>query len=152
MKFKCSTTINLPLERTVELFNKKEHCYKWQDGLQRIELIDGIEGQEGAKSKMHFKNKKYEFDLIETILVNNLPEEMTGLYEHKHMDNTMTNSFTAIDSHTTRYDVFIEYIKFKSFMPKLMAFLMPGMFKKQTQKWLDQFKLFAESQGRKSGE
>jgi len=30
-------------------------------------------------------------------------------------------------------------------MIKMMAFLMPGMFKKQTQKWLNQFKEFAEN-------
>ena len=30
-------------------------------------------------------------------------------------------------------------------MPRLMATLMPGMFKRQTQKWLDQFKVFSES-------
>lgn len=32
-------------------------------------------------------------------------------------------------------------------MPKLMAKLFPGMFKKQSQKWMDQFKEFVEKRG-----
>ena len=36
-------------------------------------------------------------------------------------------------------------LTFNGFMPRLMAMLMPGMFKRQTQKWLDQFKVFSES-------
>jgi len=30
----------------------------------------------------------------------------------------------------------------------MMAFCMSGVFKKQTQKWLDQFKVLAEKEGR----
>jgi len=47
------------------------------------------------------------------------------------------------------YKVEIEYTRFNGIMPKIMAFLMPGVFKKQTQKWLDQFKMFTENEGRK---
>ena len=146
MKFECSTIINLPLEKTVALFNNEANLYHWQDGLQRIDHLEGVPGQVGARSRMFFKNKKYEFELIETILVSNLPYELKGLYQHEHMDNTMSNHFSALDKQRTLYEARIEYLEFKSFMPKLMSFIMPGMFKKQTQKWLDQFKLFAESQ------
>ena len=83
-------------------------------------------------------------EIFETILIKNLPEIRKGLYEHKHMVNTMTSRFKEISPEKTLFEAEIEYTKFIGFVPKLMAFLMPGIFKKQTQKWLDQFKAFAE--------
>ena len=73
-----------------------------------------------------------------------MPQEFSGTYEVKQMTNTMTNRFTSLDENTTQYQAEIEYTDFNGFMVKLMAFLMPRMFKKQTQKWLFQFKAFAE--------
>lgn len=49
-----------------------------------------------------------------------------------------------VETGKTKYISEIEYTHFKGFMNKMMALHMPGMFKKQTQKWLDQFKAFAE--------
>ena len=59
----------------------------------------------------------------------------------------MSNQFIAIDDMSTRYDAEINYIKFNGFMVKAMVFLFPGMFKRQVQKWLNQFKSFAEGRG-----
>jgi len=82
--------------------------------------------------------------LIETITVNNLPDEFSAVYDTKSMVNTMMNRFKSIDENNTEYIAELEYTKINGFMPKMMSVLMPGMFKKQTQKWLNQFKTFAE--------
>ena len=145
MKFTCSVEIDLPVEKVVELYDDPENLIEWQDGFVAIEPISGTPGEEGAKSKMVYMIRDQEMEIIETIKVNNLPEEKTGLYEHKHMVNTMTSRFKEISPDKSLYEAEIEYTKFIGFVPKLMAFLMPGVFKKQTQKWLDQFKTFAES-------
>lgn len=55
----------------------------------------------------------------------------------------MKNSFVVIDEKTTKYVIEVEYI-FNQLIPKIMATLMPGMFKKQTIKFMERFKLFAE--------
>lgn len=146
MKFTCSVTVNLPLEKTVALFANEENLYKWQDGLVSIKHIKGVPGEVGSESIMHYKSNRYQFDLKETILENDLPHVMKGLYQHDHMENTMTNRFEEMDESRTRWTAELEYIKFKKLLPKLMFKLMPGMFKRQTQKWLDNFKSFAESQ------
>ena len=62
------------------------------------------------------------------------------------MDNTMTCYFTELGVNKTKYVSEIEYTAFRGFIPKAMATLFPGMFKKQVQKWLDNFKAFAENQ------
>jgi uncharacterized membrane protein len=148
MKFTCTVDINLPVNRVVELFDNVENMYKWQDGLQSFDHISGTPGEVGAKSKMVYKHKKRVLELEETILVKNLPDEFTATYEHIHMTNTMSNRFTAPSEGKTRWEANIEYTQFNGFMPKVMAKLFPGMFKKQTQKWLDQFKTFAENEGK----
>ena len=145
MKFSCFVEIDLSIERVVELFDNPENLIEWQDGFVAIESIEGEPGKTGSKSKMVYMIRDQEMEIIETIQVNILPKEKTGLYEHKHMVNTMTTRFKELSADKTLYEAEIEYTKFIGFVPKLMAFLMPGVFKKQTQKWLNQFKTFAEN-------
>jgi len=57
----------------------------------------------------------------------------------------MTNRFIALDMAKSRSDATIEYTHVNGLIPRLMASLFPGMFRRQTQKWLDQFKTFAEA-------
>ena len=144
MKFTCSVEIERPIEDVVRLFDNVENLKEWQDGFVRYEHLSGTPGAPGAKAKLIYKSGKHTMELFETITVKNLPREFSGIYEHKHMINTITNSFTPLGSNKTRYDAELEYTKFIGIVPKLMGLLMPGKFKKQTQKWLDQFKEFAE--------
>ena len=146
MKFSCDIEIDLPINKVVELFNNPDNLKEWQDGFEGIEHISGTPGDVGAKTKMFYKSGKRNIVLTETILVNDLPDEFTGKYEAKEMVNTMKNTFHIISENKTRWNAEIEYTEFRGFMPKLMAKLMPGMFKKQVQKWLNQFKSFAENQ------
>jgi uncharacterized membrane protein len=148
MKFTCTTEIDLPLQKTVSIFNNRDNLGKWQQGLVRDESISGHPGEPGSKSKLIFNTGKHIIELTETILLKNLPAEMTGLYEHIHMVNTMSSRFTPIKENKTRYDAEIVYTKFIGFMPKMMALLMPGIFKKQVQKTLDRFKAFAENEAK----
>jgi hypothetical protein len=57
----------------------------------------------------------------------------------------MSNRFSSIGTNKTRYEAEINYTKFVGFIPHVMAFFMPGVFRKQVQKTLDRFKEFAES-------
>ncbi len=144
MRFECSTDINVPIDKAVALFNDPLNFKEWQDGFISYEPISGIPRTKGAKSKITYINGRHKIELTETIEVMNLPKEMTAFYEHKHGSNTMTNRFTQLPGQKTRYTSGVGNIKSIGIIPKLMALLMPGMFKKQNQKWMDQFKAFAE--------
>lgn len=144
MKFTCTVEIRRSREKVVALWNNPEYFKEWQDTFLRAESISGEPRKEGAITNLFLAQGKSEMLLKETIIKNDLPDRFIGLYEHKHMVNTMTSIFTSLDEESTRYVAEIHYTKFIGFMPKLMAFLVPWMFKKQTQKWLDQFKIFAE--------
>jgi len=144
MKFTCIVEINAPINQVAELLEDKNHFKDWQKGFVRYEPLSGIPGEPGAKSKIVINSGKQLMELTETIIARNFPAETSLLYEHEHMDNTVHNSFTALGANQTRLISDIEYIKFKGIMPKLMSALMPGFFKKQTQNWLDNFKVFVE--------
>ena len=143
MKYTCTIEINAPLDRVVSLWGDEAYFKYWQDGFVRIDHLSGMPNAEGSKSKILLKDK-FEIQLIETILIANLPWEKKALYEHKHMTNTQSSRFESIGNNKTLYTSAVEYTKFNGFMIKLMAKLFPSKFKAQSQKWMQQFKEFAE--------
>lgn len=143
MKYTCTTTINAPLEHVVKLWDDESNFSSWQDGFKSIELLSGEHHKKGAKSKIVLDGNR-RIELIETIISNNLPDEKVALYEHVHMVNTQTSRFKKLGENLTEYTSEIEYTQFNGFMIKLMAKLFPSKFKAQSQKWMDQFKAFAE--------
>lgn len=146
MKFTCTVIIEKPINQVADLFINPDNLKEYQDGFLRKELVSGTPAEEGAISKMFYQQGKRKMEITETVILNNLPHEFSGFYHHIHTDNTMTNRFTSLSENKTRYDAEIEYIALRGFMVKAMAFLFPSMFKKQVQKWLDQFKVFVEQQ------
>ena len=146
MKYKCTVEINSPIEKVVNLWSDEDHFEKWQDGFHSIECIEGEANSVGAKSRILLQQGKKKMELIETILTNDLPNEKKAMYEHIHMTNTQTTKFESVSEGRTLYISEVEYTKFNGFIPNLMAKFFPSVFKKQSQKWMNQFKMFAEDQ------
>lgn len=143
MKYSVEILIHKPIAKVIELFDNSDNMSKWMNGLQSYEHLDGEPGQTGAKMKLYFKMGKREVEMIETILVKNLPDEFTASYEAKGVYNIVKNKFVPKNETITRYITEQEF-QFKGFM-KIMGALMPGAFKKQSKKYLNDFKKFAES-------
>jgi uncharacterized membrane protein len=144
MKYTCTIEINLPIDKTVALWENEAYFKEWQDGFESIELLSGSKNTEGAKSKIILQDKR-RIELIETIISYDLPNEKVALYKHIHMTNTQTSRFVAINDSTTQYISVFEYTIFSGFFIKLIAKLFPSKFKEQSQKWMNQFKAFADS-------
>lgn len=142
MKFSCETEINKPVEKVVELFDNPDNLKKWMEGLQSFEHISGTPGHPGAKSKLKFQMGKRAIEMIETVTVRNLPHEFSGTYEAQGVFNVVKNHFIPVDGNKTRYVTEQEF-QFKGFM-KVLGILMSGAFKKQSMKYLTDFKTFAE--------
>ncbi len=103
MKYTCTVDIELPIDKTVELWTDEKNFKEWQDGFQSIELLSGTPNEKGAKSKIILDDGKRRIELIETIINSNLPSEKKALYEHIHMTNTQTSRFEPISKNKTRY-------------------------------------------------
>ena len=145
MRYSTEVEINLPVSRVIELFDSTENLAKWQPGFISLEHLSGSPGQTGAKSRLKYKMGKRDVEMIETITKRNLPAEFHGTYEAKGVYNIQKNYFTSIDANKTKWTSESEF-QLKGMM-KIMGWLMPGMFKKQSQKFLNLFKAFAEKEG-----
>ncbi len=144
MKYKGVIDINCPLHKVAELFADPKNLKEYQEGFVEKKLVSGEEGKDGAVSKLYYKSEKYDMELTETITANRLPQTFEAFYHHKHMDNTMKCTFTALSENETRYVTEVEYTRINWIMPRLMAILFPGMYKKQGEKWMRNFKSFVE--------
>lgn len=141
MEFTCSVDIDRDINTVIEIFSEPKHLKHVQEGFISKALISGIEGKKDAKAKMTYQK----FELFETIITNNLPDEFLALYEHKHMTNTMKVNFLPLSNQKTRYTSHIHYTKFNGFFIRIISRLFPGMFKKQVLKWMHLFKSYAEN-------
>ena len=146
MKFKGFIDINKPQSKVAELFADPAYLGEYQDGFVRKELISGKMGEDGSISKLHYKYGKRDMELTETVIANRLPDSFEGHYHHVHMDNTMKCTFAPLEENKTRYEYEFHYTRINWLMPKLMAILFPGMYRKQGEKWMRQFKEFVEKQ------
>ena len=143
MKYSQEITINLPRKIVIELFDSEENLKKWQPGLISFEHVSGKKGTKGAKSKLLFDENGRKIEMIETILVSNFPDEFSSKYDAKGVENWSENHFSEDGNNKTIWRTENEF-KFSGMM-KIMGWLMPGSFKKQSYKYLEYFKEFAES-------
>lgn len=144
MRYSTEIIIDLPRPQVIEKLNNPENMKHWQRGLIGYELLEGTPGTPNAKMKLDYAFGKRQMALIETITDNNFPKEFHATYDTKGVHNIQKNFFYDIEGGKTRWVSESEFI-FESFGMKLMGWLMPGAFKKQSMKYLIDFKNFAEN-------
>lgn len=143
MHYTLEIQLDLPRNQVVELFHNTENLKEWQTGLQGFEYLEGEPGKEGSTMKLDFMVGKRQVDLLETVTKNSLPDEFHGKYEWNGGWNTLKNKFIELGKDKTIWITETE-MHFSGFM-KLIGFLMPGSFKKNSWKFMENFKVFAEN-------
>jgi len=145
MRYTVSTIVNKPIEEVVDVIKDPNQAKFWMEGLQRIEQISGEPGEVGSTSELEFLMGKRHVEMIETVISNTLPDEITLEYDSgKSVHNVVRCVFEEIDATTTKYTTH-NLFEFSGIGMKLMGMIFPGMFKKQSQKYLDSFKSYVES-------
>lgn len=144
MRYQVVVDIDLPLKEVVQKFENTENYYDWMKGLEKIEQVKGEPGEEGAETYLIFNTGKRKMKMLEKVLRNDLPASYLVSYEVKGVYNEVDNQFEALDKNRTQYTT-DNLFEFKGIM-KLMAFLMRGSFKKQSLKYLNDFKKFVEKE------
>lgn len=142
MKYSVSNTINKPMDVVMERLNDPDSMLEWMEGLQKVEHISGTPGEEGAISDLHFIHKKKEMKLRETILEQNLPDQIKFSYHSPMGYNEVELRFESLGPDSVK-QTNNSYFELKGAM-KLFGFLFKGIFKKQSLKYLDAFKNYAE--------
>lgn len=145
MRYQLELEIDLPRERVIELFLDPENLPKWQPDLVSFEQVSGGEARAvGAKTKQIHKLGKREVEMIETITAHNYPDEFSATYEADGVWNLVENRFLDVDERKTKWILESEF-RCSNLVMKIMTFLMPGMFKKQSLMYMNRFKGFAEA-------
>lgn len=142
MKYTTEIVIDLPREEFIKKMDNPENMKHWQRGLIKYEHLSQNPGQEGARMSLSYKMGKREMEMVETIIKRNLPKEMHTTYDTKGVHNIQKNYFREEDG-KTRWISESEF-QFSGFGMKLMGILMPSAFKKQSLKYMQDFKNFAE--------
>lgn len=144
MKYTTEIKVNVPLDEFIKKMDNVDNMKHWQRGLVYAEHISGDLGQLGAKMKLNYKFGKRKMQIIETITKRNFPNEFHANYTTKSMHNIQQNYFEKTSEGFTKWTSKSEYVPL-NFSMRLMLFFMPRTFKKQSQKYMQDFKNFAEN-------
>lgn len=144
MKYEVELTIDLPRDQVIKKMDNVDNMKHWQRGLTSVEHISGTPGQVGAKMQLNYKFGKREMHLIETITKNEFPSQFHANYDTKGMHNIQQNFFEETPDGKTNWISKCEFVP-TSFMMKIMTTLMPSAFKKQSKKYMIDFKNFTEN-------
>jgi hypothetical protein len=143
MKYTTEITINAPREEVIRKLDNPENMKHWQRGLVRYKILNGTPGKEGARMELEYEMGSRNIVMVETIIKNKFPTEFHATYDTKGVHNIQENYFQESGPNTTRWISESEF-QFSGFGMKLMGWLMPGAFKKQSKKYLTDFKNFVE--------
>lgn len=143
MKYTSEIIINRPIEKILPLFDNPDNMFKWMEGLKKITPLTKQQGHVGSRMEMYFELGKRKLHIIETILEKNLPQSMCCKYTSFGMENLVHIHFEPIHDNQTKYWTENTF-KFKGIF-FLMKYFFSNMFKKQSYKYLTDFKSFAEN-------
>ncbi len=143
MKYTTEIVVDVPREEFIKKMDDSDNMKHWQRGLIGYEQLSVNPGQEGSRMSLSYEMGKRKMDMVETIIKRNLPEEIHMTYDTKGVHNIQKNYFKE-ENGSTRWISESEF-QFSGLGMKLMGFLMPGAFKKQSLKYMQDFKAFAEN-------
>ena len=143
MKYTFETEINTPRAIVAELAGNPDNRKYWMEGLESDEHLSGTPGTPGATSRLVFKTGKVTITMIGTVLVRNLPEELSERFEASNVVTHATTRFVSLSPHKTQY-ISEQAFHFKGLFNTLVGWLLQGEFKKQTLRHMEHFKRFAE--------
>ncbi|WP_296313307.1 SRPBCC family protein [Winogradskyella sp. UBA3174] len=143
MKYCNRITIAKPLEVVIKKLDSVDNMKHWQEGLIRSEHISGTPGEFGARMNLVYNFGNTKIELKETITKRNLPHELHATYNTKGMYNIQQNYFRTTNEGSTEWVAEYEYLPTNFFM-RMMTIAMPGIFKKESLKYMVNFKNFVE--------
>lgn len=143
----------LPREQVVQLLADPAHLPKWPRGLVLHEPVSGTHGQVGTRSRVVMQMGKQKVECIETITrrepvdLHEIPRGSAVLFDREIVGEGMWSAvrdrLTESGLQTTLWQCENEY-RFSGLLMRLVGFLMPGAFRKQSQQHMQDFKAFAE--------
>lgn len=142
MKYTVAIEINRSPEDLSRLFLDRARLGEWMEGFTGIDQLGGEAFNEGSTARWRFKSGEKVMEMIETVLVSDLPRKYSVQYEAKGVYNVVTTRFEPLDEQKSRL-ISENLFKFSGFM-RIIGLVMPKAFRRQSNKYLTAFKDFAE--------
>lgn len=153
MKYTISIEIALPREKVAQLLADPEQMPKWLRGLVAHEPLNGAHGHVGTRSRVVMQMGKQRFEATETITrrepadLHRIPTETVVHFEREIVGQGMWSAarerLTEDGPGKTLWASENEY-RFSGVLMRLVGLLMPGTFRKQSLRHMEDFKAFAE--------
>jgi hypothetical protein len=153
MNYTVSIEIAMPREEVAQLLADPALLPKWLRGLVLHEPLSGVHGQVGTQSRVVMQMGQQKFEGIETITRREpadllaIPKSSVVHFEREIVGEGMWSAardrLTESGANATLWVSENEF-RFSGLMMRLVGFLMPGAFRKQSLQHMQDFKAFAE--------
>ncbi len=153
MKYTVSIQVALARERVVQLLADPANFPKWLRGLMVHEPISGAPGEVGTKSQVVLQTGQQKVECIETVTrrepadLRRIPKESVVQFDREivgeGMWSVVRDRFTEAGPEQTLWESESEY-RFSGLLMRVVGILMPGAFRKQSKRHMQDFKAFAE--------
>lgn len=143
LRYTVEVTITRPRAEVWAKLMDPETLKHWMPGLLAYTLTSGTMGMPGAQATCRFQMGKRDMVVEETIVQRVEGERIVMSYKGPGVLNHVDNSLHSVDANTTRVVAENEFV-FQNLMMKVMGFLMPGAFRKQSLQYLQHFKAYVE--------
>ena len=135
--------INTNIDSVIILFDNPYNMKEYMQGIESYNLISGEIREIGAKAEITAVMGENKVIMIEEIITNDLPTEKKVTYKADRVYNIVINRFEKVSENKTKF-INEQEFEFKGYM-KIIGFIMPSAFKKQSRVYLQNFKEFAEN-------
>ncbi|BCE01668.1 SRPBCC family protein [Marinicellulosiphila megalodicopiae] len=143
MKYKLITTIDRPIKEIFDLMINPEYFNQWQKTFIDYEVLSGKLAEQGCQTQLNYRYGKKILQMKETLLTIEAPLAYSVTYETDTVWNHVQNRFHKLSENKTQWTFETEF-KCKGWL-KIMAKIMPFIFKGESKKAMKSFKIFVES-------
>ncbi|SDZ72578.1 hypothetical protein SAMN04487990_10115 [Bizionia paragorgiae] len=144
MKYTTTVIIDISLSEFVKILTDYNAIKYWQRGFISFEHISGNFSQVGATIKQNYDFGKGLISVTQTIKHSNLPHEIFLNYDSKGICTYQKNYFTELSENKIQWVCETRCFA-TNFKTRMLTLFMPGVFKKQTSIYLNDFKNYAET-------
>tara|TARA_B100000963_G_scaffold277816_1_gene246205 strand:+ start:3650 stop:4177 length:528 start_codon:yes stop_codon:yes gene_type:complete len=143
IKFEEEIVINANIDTIAIILNNPSKIDNYMPGVEKYSLKKGDLGRKGAVAEIKINSEGNDILLKETIIYNNLPNEIKISYEADGVYNVVNYSLEVLTNNKVRLN-YIQEFKFNGYM-KFVGFFMKSALKSQSRVFLNNFKNYIET-------
>lgn len=143
-KYSSEITVNKPLSETFKLFNDQETISQWIPEIQKFEAIEEKPGMVGSEYRITMDNDGEVVTMKEKVLAYVEDQKVTLYFDAEQVLKTDDYTFIA-DGEATKIQLDVTF-QAESYILSCMFPYFKGAFKSVDDKYLNNFKAFAEKQ------